>query len=274
MKTLSIFARGALVASLVSAAAVPQLANGPQDTYCACNQVEKQLQQLQQQLEALNIRTTAQIQALEEKTQRLEHALQLGLRDATAHVPPKDVAPAARKLSGVASFPTAITFGGGGTVGFGSDGTDLEITAGATTLFGELNLDLAAGGVVDTGEFATLDGVTSSIQSQLDGKASTTALSSIQSQLDGLQTQITALGAGGVGTYVFAGKTNSGRFTYGDVYSGNQLKYSGFASTNGYTDNTAATVTGSTLPSGTTWVAMGSAGVNGRINSGLWRRLS
>jgi TolA-binding protein len=89
MKTLSIFARGALVASLVSAAAVPQLANGPQDTYCACNQVEKQLQQLQQQLEALNIRTTAQIQALEEKTQRLEHALQLGLRDATAHVPPK-----------------------------------------------------------------------------------------------------------------------------------------------------------------------------------------
>jgi hypothetical protein len=71
----------------------------------------------------------------------------------------------------VATLPTTIDFGGNGTCYLGSDGTDFEITAGSTTVFGALNLDIGAG-VVDTAEFAALDGVTSNVQTQLDTLAS------------------------------------------------------------------------------------------------------
>jgi hypothetical protein len=75
--------------------------------------------------------------------------------------------PATRRLESVAGLQPKIRFGGTATVN--SDGTDLEVSAGTTTIIGALNLD-ASSGFVNTAEFTALDGVTSSIQSQLDGK--------------------------------------------------------------------------------------------------------
>jgi len=79
--------------------------------------------------------------------------------------------------------------------------------------------------------------------------------------------------AGDVGTYAFLGRATAGSFTTGTTYAGSLLKYSGFASTNAFNDNTAADVQGTT-PSGT-WRAMGyAATVSTRIPSTLFLRIS
>ena len=85
-------------------------------------------------------------------------------------------------------------------------------------------------------------------------------------------TTVGATGAGDVGTYIFAGRNTYGNIVQNLTYSGSTLISSGFASTNQYNDNTAATILGSTLSG--TWRAMGDVNITSRRASTLFLRIS
>ena len=78
--------------------------------------------------------------------------------------------------------------------------------------------------------------------------------------------------AGDVGTYIFAGPNAGGGVTQNSTYAGSTLISSGFASTNAYNDNTAATITGTALSG--TWKAMGNVSITSRRASTLFLRIS
>jgi hypothetical protein len=85
-------------------------------------------------------------------------------------------------------------------------------------------------------------------------------------------TTVGAGNAGDVGTYIFAGRNASGNIVQNLTYTGSTLISSGFASTNHYNDNTAATILGSTLSG--TWRAMGDVNITSRRASTLFLRIS
>ncbi len=78
---------------------------------------------------------------------------------------------------------------------------------------------------------------------------------------------------GSIGSYAWLGNPTAGTITSGTTYYGSSLRYSGFLSTSVYSDDTAASINGSS-PSGT-WRAMGAADrVSSRAPSTLFLRIS
>ena len=77
---------------------------------------------------------------------------------------------------------------------------------------------------------------------------------------------------GSVGTYIFAGPSSSGSVALNSTWAGSTLKVSGFASTNGFNDNTAADIRGQALSG--TWKAMGHVQSTSRRASTLFLRIS
>jgi hypothetical protein len=80
----------------------------------------------------------------------------------------------------------------------------------------------------------------------------------------------TTLGA--VGTYAMLGRTTNGSIVAGQTYSGSSLVFSGFASSNTFSDSTSADIRGSS-PTGT-WRAMGNVNATDRNASTLFLRIS
>tara|TARA_B110000037_G_scaffold187389_1_gene217938 strand:+ start:956 stop:3370 length:2415 start_codon:yes stop_codon:yes gene_type:complete len=157
-------------------------------------------------------------------------------------------------FSSLSGKPTTIT-GYGITDAF--NGVFSSLTGKPTTIAGY--------GITDGGGATTLTdlGITDGTNGQVlttDGSAGFTF------------TTVGGSNAGDVGTYIFAGPNAAGGVTQNSTYAGSTLISSGFASTNAYNDNTAATITGTALSG--TWKAMGNVSITSRRASTLFLRIS
>ena len=147
--------------------------------------------------------------------------------------------------------------------------------------------DLSANGLKLDGTLVTAsaaelnhcDGVTSNIQTQLNTKVTSSGVTSVATGTGLTGGTITSTGTismtttlGAVGTYAMLGRTSNGSIVAGQTYSGSSLVFSGFASDNTFSDNTAADIRGSS-PTGT-WRAMGSVASTTRNASTLFLRIS
>jgi len=152
---------------------------------------------------------------------------------------------------------------------------ELNIMDGVTATKDELNI--MDGVTASTDEINKLDGVTrttSQINAARSGTvtsvATGTGLTGGTITSSGTISMTTTLGA--VGTYAMLGRVNNGTIVAGQTYSGSSLRFSGFASDNTFSDNTAADIRGDP-PTGT-WRAMGNVDATTRNASTLFLRIS
>jgi hypothetical protein len=170
-----------------------------------------------------------------------------------------------------------------------SSAAELNVLDGYTGSVTELNyLDtLHATGVTST-EFDFLDGVTSNIQTQLNTKVTSSGVTSVATGTGLTGGTITSTGTisldttlGAVGTYAMLGRTGNGTIIAGQTYTNSSsgannnnagLVFSGFASDNTFSDNTAADIRGNSATG--VWRAMGHVAATGRNSSTLFLRIS
>jgi hypothetical protein len=174
----------------------------------------------------------------------------------------------------IASHDTSNGLKLGGTL-VTATAAELNIMDGVTATKDELNI--MDGVTATTAEINKLDGVTrttSEINAARSGTvtsvATGTGLTGGTITSSGTISMTTTLGA--VGTYAMLGRVSNGTIVAGQTYSGSALRFSGFASDNTFSDNTAADIRGD-QPTGT-WRAMGNVDATTRNASTLFLRIS
>jgi hypothetical protein len=166
---------------------------------------------------------------------------------------------------------------------------ELNVLDGYTGSVTELNyLDTLHATGVTSSEFDFLDGVTSNIQTQLNTKVTSSGVTSVATGTGLTGGTITSTGTisldttlGAVGTYAMLGRTGNGTIIAGETYTNSSsgannnnanLVFSGFASDNTFSDNTAADIRGNSVTG--VWRAMGHVAATGRNSSTLFLRIS
>jgi hypothetical protein len=155
-----------------------------------------------------------------------------------------------------------VTFGGMLWLDSGVAPPVLRQRDAANTAWTRVLLDYATSGDMSAGTaFKVADAA--QVKAYLDGILATLDVSA----------SIAGQAYGAVGTYVYAGRSSIGTIVPGALYAGSGLVPAGFASTNGFTDNTAQDISYGATLSGT-WMACGATASGGaRLNGTLFKRI-
>ena len=164
---------------------------------------------------------------------------------------------------------------------------DTEDLTASRALISNSSGKVAVSAITST-ELGHLDGVSSNIQTQLNTKVTSSGVTSVATGTGLTGGTITSTGTisldttlGAVGTYAMLGRTGNGTIVAGQTYTNSSsgannnnagLVFSGFASGNTFSDDTAADIRGNSATG--VWRAMGHVAATGRNSSTLFLRIS
>ena len=164
---------------------------------------------------------------------------------------------------------------------------DTEDLTASRALISNSSGKVAVSAITST-ELGYLDGVSSNIQTQLNTKVTSSGVTSVATGTGLTGGTITSTGTisldttlGAVGTYAMLGRTGNGTIVAGQTYTNSSsgannnnagLVFSGFASGNTFSDDTAADIRGNSATG--VWRAMGHVAATGRNSSTLFLRIS
>ena len=164
---------------------------------------------------------------------------------------------------------------------------DTEDLTASRALISNSSGKVAVSAITST-ELGYLDGVSSNIQTQLNTKVTSSGVTSVATGTGLTGGTITSTGTisldttlGAVGTYAMLGRTGNGTIIAGQTYTNSSsgannnnagLVFSGFASGNTFSDDTAADIRGNSATG--VWRAMGHVAATGRNSSTLFLRIS
>ena len=164
---------------------------------------------------------------------------------------------------------------------------DTEDLTASRALISNSSGKVAVSAITST-ELGYLDGVSSNIQTQLDTKVTSSGVTSVATDATLSGATITSTGSiglntglGDIGTYAMLGRTGNGTIVAGQTYTNSSsgannnnagLVFSGFASGNTFSDDTAADIRGNSATG--VWRAMGHVAATGRNSSTLFLRIS